>query len=237
VTQLQREVRVSRSTLRRDLVELERAGDVVRVHGGVVHRDYLQGEPTFDRRGRQAVAAKGAIAAAAAAMVPDNAAVYLDAGTTCAAVGRHVLLRPDAKVFTHSLRLAADAASTDAPAALVLVGGEVRKVSQAVVGGLALRWLEHLQFDVAFVAASGVSAEGVSTTELTEAAVKQAVISRAAKAVLVADAGKWDRPAAVRFAGWEQFGAWVVDSAVPKAARAAAEAAGVRVIVAKEGQR
>src|SRR5687767_8580034 len=94
VTQLQREMRVSRSTLRRDLLELEERGDVVRVHGGVVHRDYLQGEPTFDRRGKESVAAKRAIGAAAVANVVDNAAVYLDAGTTCHEVGRRLMLRP-----------------------------------------------------------------------------------------------------------------------------------------------
>ncbi|HEV7300310.1 MAG TPA: DeoR/GlpR family DNA-binding transcription regulator [Tepidisphaeraceae bacterium] len=235
VTQLQREMRVSRSTLRRDLLELEERGDVVRVHGGVVHRDFLQGEPTFDRRGKQGVAAKRAIGAAAAAIVADNASVYLDAGTTSLEVGRRLLLRPDVKLFTHSLRLAADAASSDAPASVVLVGGEVRKVSQAVVGALTLDWLKQLRFDVAFVAASGVTAEGVSTTELSEAGVKQAIADRAAKVVLVADAAKWDAPAAVRFAAWRRFDTWVVDAAVPRAARAAAEAAGVKVIVAKEG--
>jgi len=234
VTQLQREMRVSRSTLRRDLLELEERGDVVRVHGGVVHRDHLNGEPTFDRRDRDAVAAKRSIAAAAAGLVPDNAAVYVDAGTTGLAVGRRLALRADVKLFTHSLRLAADAAAVDAAASVVLVGGEVRKVSQAVVGGLALAWLAELRFDVAFVAASGVSAEGASTTELSEAAVKQAILARAARRVLIADAGKWERPAAVRFAGWDAFDAWVVDAAVPKAARGAAEAAGVKVIVATE---
>src|SRR5947207_14218651 len=82
VTQLQKEMGVSRSTLRRDLLELEQRGDIVRVHGGVVHRDFLHGEPTFDRRGKQSVAAKRAIGAAAAQLVPDNASVYLDDGTT-----------------------------------------------------------------------------------------------------------------------------------------------------------
>jgi DeoR/GlpR family transcriptional regulator of sugar metabolism len=233
MAQLQREMRVSRSTLRRDLVELEERGDVVRVHGGVVHRDFLQGEPTFDRRGREAVVAKRAIAAVAAGLVEENASVYLDAGTTCLEVGRHLLLRADVKLFTHSLRLASDAAASDAAASVVLVGGEVRKVSQAVVGGLALQWLAQLRFDVAFVACSGISAEGASTTELTEAAIKQAILKRTSRSVLVADAGKWNRAAAVRFAGWKQFHTWVVDTALNKSAHDVAATAGVRVLLAK----
>jgi DeoR family transcriptional regulator, fructose operon transcriptional repressor len=232
VTELQREMRVSRSTLRRDLVELEERGDIVRVHGGVVHHDFLQGEPTFDRRGKEAVGAKRAIAATAAGLVSENAVVYIDAGTTCLEVGRRVVLRTDAKVFTHSLRLAADAAAGDAPAPIVLVGGEVRKVSQAVVGGMTLEWLAHLNFDIAFIAASGLDADGPSTTELSETAAKRSILSRSKKVVLVADAGKWDRPAAVRFAQWKQIHAWVVDSALPKAARDMVKRQGVDVIIA-----
>lgn len=234
VKQLQREMRVSRSTLRRDLLELEQRGDVVRVHGGVMHRDFLQGEPTFDRRGKEAVAAKRAIAATAALLVPENASVYLDAGTTCLEVGRRLLLRADLKLFTHSLRLAAEAAASNAAASVVLIGGEVRSVSQAVVGGLALAWLGHLRFDVALVAASGVTAEGTSTTELTEAAMKQAVLDRSGRAILLADAAKWGRPAAVRFAGLKQFETWVVDDAFERASRKAAQAAGAQVLIADE---
>ena len=233
VTQLQREMRISRSTLVRDLVELEERGDIVRVHGGVVHRDFLQGEPTFDRRGKEAVDAKRAIAETAAAMVAENTVVYLDAGTTCAEIGRRVLLRSDVTIYTHSIRLAADAASSNSPANVVLIGGEVRNVSQAVVGGLALEWLSHLKFDQAFVAASGVDADGPSTTELSEAAIKSAVLARSKQAVLVADAGKWERSAAVRFGIWNQIPTWVVDAGLPKTARDSLKRAGVNVIIAK----
>ena len=233
VTQLQREMRISRSTLRRDLLELEDRGDVVRVHGGVVHRDYLQGEPTFDKRGKEAVDAKRAIAAAAAARVAENSVVYLDAGTTCAEIARRVLLRSDVTIYTHSLRLAADAASSNSPATVVLIGGEVRNVSQAVVGALSLNWLSHLKFDLAFVAASGMDIEGPSTTELSEAAIKGAIIARSKHSVLVADAGKWERSAPVRFATWQQLSTWVVDSNLSKGVRDALKRRGVDVVLAK----
>lgn len=233
ITELQDEMGVSRSTLRRDLVELEARGDVVRVHGGVVHRDYLQGEPTFDRRGKEAVQAKRAIGAAAAELVPSNSIVYIDAGTTCHEVARRLLLRSDVKLFTHSLRLAMDAATTDAPADVVLIGGEVRKVSQAVVGGLALEWLKNLHFDLAFVAASGLDPEGASTTELSESAMKAAIIARSTRSVLVADAQKWTSTAAVRFARWPQLSTWIVDPAVAPQARDIVRKQGVEVRLAR----
>jgi DeoR/GlpR family transcriptional regulator of sugar metabolism len=165
--------------------------------------------------------------------VAQNTTDNLDAGTTCAEIGRRVLLRSDVTIYTHSIRLAADAAAANSPANVVLIGGEVRNVSQAVVGGLALEWLSHLKFDQAFVAASGVDADGPSTTELSEAAIKSAVLARSKQAVLVADAGKWERSAAVRFGTWEKIPTWVVDANLAKPARDSLKRAGVNVIITK----
>ena len=229
VTQLQKEMRVSRSTLRRDLLELEGRGDLVRVHGGVVHRDYLHGEPTFDRRGREAVAAKRLIGAVAAEMVADNATVYLDAGTTCFEVGRLLLLRSNIKILTHSLRFALEATNSASAASVILIGGEVRAVSQAVVGGLGLSWLDRIRADIAFLAASGVSSDGLFTTELSEAAMKQSILNRVDSAVLVADASKAASTAAVQFAIWREVDHWVIDTAIPRPLRAAVETAGTRI--------
>jgi DeoR/GlpR family transcriptional regulator of sugar metabolism len=62
------------------------------------------------------------------------------------------------------------------------------------------------------VGASGLDlADGASTTELLEASVKQAALARATRTILIADATKWARPAAIRFAPWTDFDDWVTD--------------------------
>ncbi|MEX0744963.1 MAG: DeoR family transcriptional regulator, partial [Phycisphaeraceae bacterium] len=63
ISRMQQELGVSRSTVRRDLLALEEEGVVVRVHGGAVSRDLLQGEETFDRRSRERRTVKRRIAA------------------------------------------------------------------------------------------------------------------------------------------------------------------------------
>lgn len=231
VTELQEELGVSRSTLRRDLVELEEQGALVRVHGGVVHRDALRGEPTYDRRGREAVSAKRRIAAAAAELVPENCTVYLDAGTTCVELGRRLAMREDLRIFTHSVRLLAEVG--DCAAAITCIGGEYRHVSQAVTGGLALDWLGRLRCDLAFLGASGLHpSEGPSTTETSEAALKQVIIQRSREAILLADARKWKEPAAVCFSDWEPIRLLVTDTHPGRSPARALAAAGTRLQVA-----
>lgn len=232
VTDLQERLGLSRSTLRRDLVELERRGEILRVHGGVVLRGYLQGEPTFERRRTEAAEAKARIGRAAARLAPENATVFVDAGTTCLLVARELLVRDDLRIFTHSTSILAEAAG--AAATVVCLGGEYRQASQALVGGFAMRWLEELRFEVAFIAASGLSADGLSTTELTEADVKRRVVASADQVVLAADSTKWARPSAVRFAGWNSIDSWVTDEAPPRAASKRLAGAGVRIVNATE---
>jgi DeoR/GlpR family transcriptional regulator of sugar metabolism len=230
---LQRELGVSRSTLRRDLLELEHLGEVVRVRGGVMHADFVRGEPSFERRRAANIAEKKAIAQRAAACVPENATVYLDAGSTCLELGRLLMARADLRIYTHSIRLLADANSAGAQASLVCVGGEYRPVSEAVVGGLTASWMVHLSFDYGFVAASGVEPGGCSTTEMSEMTVKQSVIRNSRTVALVADSSKWDTPAAVRFDDWSCIDLWVCDGGLPPSAASRLRECGTQVILAQ----
>ena len=199
----------SPATVRRDLGFLEAAGRLVRTHGGVIATDRRAGEASFGRKSRRELAAKRAIAEAAAALVEDGDTVFVDAGTTAFKVGARLLRRPGVTVYTNSVPLLHEAAA--AGCRLVAIGGEVRAVSQALVGGAALGWLGRIRFDVAFVGASGIDPGGPCTTELGEAGVKGAAVRGARRAVLVADGSKWDLPAPIVFAPWAEFDDVITD--------------------------
>ncbi|WP_437187114.1 DeoR/GlpR family DNA-binding transcription regulator [Planctomicrobium sp. SH668] len=232
VTELQDALGISRSTLRRDLVELEEREALLRVHGGVVHRDSLRGEPSYDRRGNQAILAKKQIAKAAAALVPADSVVFIDAGTTCVEVALQLSARPDLRIYTHSVRLLIEVG--DCAARVNCIGGEYRPVSQALVGGLGLAWIERLNCNMAFLGASGLSpTKGISTTELSEATMKQAIIQNSDQIVVVADARKWDEPSTVTFAHWNEIQTFVTNQPLSKASSRALSAQGTKVVIAQ----
>ncbi|MAX27815.1 MAG: DeoR family transcriptional regulator [Phycisphaeraceae bacterium] len=217
VYELQQALQVSRATIRRDLIELENQGVLVRVHGGVVHSDFLAGEPSFDRRHQQRAEGKSAIGQGVSELIQPNQSVFLDAGTTCLEVARRLLLREDLKLFTNSLRVMSEAMR--GACQVICIGGTLRRVSEGLVDSLAMNWLEKLHFDVTVIGASGLCPKrGLSTTELSEAAVKQAAIARADRVILASDAGKLGQPASVQFAKWSQIDHWVVDEKVAKPA-------------------
>lgn len=228
---LPRLLRASPATVRRDVEQLERLGKLVRTHGSVLHPDHAQGEQPFARKARSAVAAKKAIAACAAKLVPSGAVVFIDSGTTCLEIGRR-LLGQEVTIYTNSLALLAE--PNPSRAQLIAVGGEARQLSRALVGGLAMAWLKHLHFDLAFIGASGLCAsEGASTTELNEASIKRECAGRSRRAILVADASKWDHPVAVQFAPWTTFAAFVTDRKPASRRGAVLRQAGVVIHVAR----
>lgn len=230
IDQLLRALRVSPATLRRDLADLEAGHLLVRYHGGAAHPASLRHEPTFEQRDREAMVAKKAMAQTAAELASTQQTVFLDAGTSCLAVGRALMTRRNLTIISHSVAFAS--AAVDATARVICIGGELRQGSAALVGGMALSWLENLRADVAFLGASGVSNEGASTTELSESAIKQAFIQRAGKTILVADGSKWGQPAAVRFARWPDVNVWITTVDVAADAREVQQQ-GPRVITVK----
>jgi len=181
-----------------------------------MHPNYLQGEPSFDQKTVQGMELKRKIAQAAAAMVPDHATVFVDSGTTCLEAGRLLGERATLTLITNSIPLAHQLAR--AKARVLCLGGELRGISSALVGSFALSWLDSLRADWALIGASGLHlTEGVSTTELNEAAIKRQFLARATKKVLLADSLKWSKPAAIRFAEWNQFDDWITNRGVPEA--------------------
>jgi len=216
---LQALIQVSPATLRRDLTDLEKSGEIIRVHGGVLDPGYVRSETSFDERLLRNSTAKKAIAAKAAGMIPAGATVFVDAGSTCLEAGKVLLGRKDLRILTHSVALMA--AALHGQAELLCIGGELRRVSGALVGGAALGALAVLRVDCALIGASGMDWEGCSTTEVFEAEIKRVILERSRQSILLADVSKWREASTVQFAEWSAFGDWVTDRRVsPKDARA-----------------
>jgi DeoR family transcriptional regulator, fructose operon transcriptional repressor len=227
-TELHRQVKVSPATLRRDLAELEQSGDIIRVHGGVLDSGYVRTEISFDERVVRNSSAKKRIATAAAMLVPSGATVLIDAGSTCLELGRALLNRKDVRLITHSVSLLEAAFHGEAP--VVCLGGELRKVSGALIGGAALNALALVHADIVFIGASGLDpALGCTTTELSEAEMKKVLLTRATRRVLVADRTKWQNPSTICFAGWADFHDWITDVAPPMKETKACRDAGVKI--------
>lgn len=207
-------LQVSPATLRRDLEQLDRGGELLRVHGGIILRKNAIDEPSLRQKSGLATKAKKRIAARVAAEVPQGATVFIDGGTTCLEAGLLLRKRADLVIVTNSLPLIAAYDSFEAK--LMVLGGERRAVSGALVGTMAVEAVARLRADVALIGASGLHPQdGPGTTELLETEIKREWIHRARQAFLLADGSKWNHGSTIRFADWSEFAAFFTDKQPP----------------------
>ncbi|MDZ4198758.1 MAG: DeoR/GlpR family DNA-binding transcription regulator [Kiritimatiellia bacterium] len=187
---LAREMGVTPVTIRRDLIQLEKQGRIRRVHGGAVLLDSAWQEQHFDDKTETASVAKRAIAQEAARRIGRGESVYLDGGSTVLALARLLRDRSDLTVVTNSFRAALEL-STQGPR-LVLIGGELRRMSQTMVGPMSRFVLESLHVDQAFMGTIGLTIQdGMTTTEPQEAFTKEWAMRQARNVTLLADVSKF----------------------------------------------
>lgn len=184
IAELAEELNVSEMTVRRDLDTLGKAGRLKKVRGGAIAVD-----PPASVRSILNIAAKDAIGKAVARQVPDDSVLVLDAGTTVAAVARHLVGRP-LTVITTSL-LVVEAFSQQHRTSVHLTGGRYQQPTESLTGSQASQWLREFRVDLAILGAGGIDGNGVYSHYPDDAEVQRTMIDIADDVWLVADATKF----------------------------------------------
>jgi DeoR/GlpR family transcriptional regulator of sugar metabolism len=231
VEELRSELGVSTATIRRDLDELEERGALRRVHGGAVAVDVRPIEARFEAKAAKHAPEKQRIAARAAELVEPDARIYLDAGSTCLELARLLVERTDITIVTNSLPAIVELAGRGPR--LIVVGGELRPLSQALVGPLSARLIDELYVDRAFMGTFSLSLDaGLTTTDPGEAFTKERVLSRAREVVLLADSSKLGSRSFAHAGRLDQIDVVITDADLDEAAASVFASVGVRVMVA-----
>jgi DeoR/GlpR family transcriptional regulator of sugar metabolism len=220
---------VSHMTVRRDIRRLESEGRVLSVAGGAKLPARIAAEPDHDAKAGMMQAEKAAIGAAAAAMVPRGAVVYLDAGTTTLEIARRLTDRDDLTVVTNDFVVCATLARGGCR--LYHAGGAVDRDNRSCVGQAAAEAIARFTFDLAFLSTSSWDLRGVTTPAEEKTVVKRAAVAAAARSVLAADHTKYGLVGAFVAAPVARLSAVVTDAASADL-RAALRKLGVDLIVA-----
>jgi DeoR family fructose operon transcriptional repressor len=228
--ELVRGLKVSESTVRRDLEALDLSGSVKRTHGGAVYAGEVRSMPAFDERTGTEAAEKRAIGQSAAALLEDGDTVLLDGGTTTLEVARALIGRR-VQVVTNSLPIAqllASSQQTD----LILIGGYVYPRTGVALGPLAIATMQSIRVRRAILGAGGIVPEGIYNSNLLLVETERQMMSCGQEVIIVADHTKFGRLALARLCGLEEIHSLVVDSGLAEEHRAVLDAAGVTIHVA-----
>jgi DeoR/GlpR family transcriptional regulator of sugar metabolism len=188
---------VTDASIRRDLILLEGAGRLRRVHGGAVSSSAKLAAGTYATKGRLHREEKARIASAAARLIAPGEVVLFDSGTTVAQVAAQMpaaLRAPNAiTAVTYSLPVIDELGSWESPH-LVVVGGLYLPDYRAFVGPQTIDGLSDLSADVIFLGCDGLTVEaGLTTPHVLVAEVGAAATARSRRVVAVADSSKIGR--------------------------------------------
>ncbi len=224
---------VSRVTVRSDLDALARDGKLRRTHGGAVSLSKMLTVSVQDRRVNVNAEAKRAIAVAAAEFVNDGDSVLVDSGTTALELVRQLTSRRDVTIVTDDFTIA-DYVDRSAPALdVIMLGGSLRKGHRYTSGPLALRALEELYPEKAFVTpTSYVPGRGLMTGYQSMAELKRAFLSCAKETYVLMDHTKVGASGLMLFGTLADADVVVVDEDPDGIVAADAEKAGVQLVVA-----
>ena len=184
VVELTEKLNTSESTIRRDLTELNRQGLLIKVHGGATAiKSVLSREEEVITKSKKHQEEKRKIAKYAASLINKEDIVYLDAGTTTEMMLDY--LREYDVIYvtngiTHARKL------MNAGFKVHLIGGEIKAVTEALVGEEALEQLDKYNFTKGFFG--------------TEAAVKKKAMEQCQKTYILSDASKFNVISTIKFA-------------------------------------
>lgn len=204
VAALAAELDVATETIRRDLKALAGRRLLKRVHGGAVPLETAAFESGVEYRSQVDLPQKHRIAGAASGMLHGAETVYLDEGFTPRLIAERIADR-ELTVVTSSL-LAAEALAHSSTVTVLLLGGRMRGRTLATVDHWAVDMLRGLVIDVAFLGTNGISLQhGLTTPDPAVAAVKNAALRVAQRAILVAAHSKFGESSFCRFAEVADF--------------------------------
>lgn len=233
IVALAEKIGVSPSTIRRDLEFLTEGGYIVRSHGGALlkepHRTTFEPEPEIGAH--VARAAKEAIGSHAASLVEQGQSVIFDSSSTVLEAAKAVAARRiRLTVCTNDIGTALVLARSD-NLHLVVLGGTTRRGSLTMIGDPGVSFLERLHADIAFIGIHSLVGGRLSETSIDVSAMKQRMISSAARAIVLADSSKFRHPAFCDVCAVTAVHAVVTDAGIADAERQRLLDFGVEVVV------
>ena len=130
------------------------------------------------------------VARKAASLISNDDVIFVDAGTTNELLLGY-LNQDNLTVVTNSIHHAAKL--VDKNIQTIIIGGHVKKSTDASIGAVAYEQIKLLNFDKAFLGINGIDEEFLTTPDMEEAVIKKTVIKNARKSYIVTDSSKIGR--------------------------------------------
>lgn len=224
---------VSSMTIRRDIDYFEQQGEAIKVRGGARSMKFITTsmEEEFPSRMQKNIPAKETLAKKALDMLETGRSIFLDSGSTMMIMAS---LLPDERltITTTGPNIALELLNKK-QTIVNLVGGMLNRDNISVSGTQALRFLDDINIDIAFIVPSGASAQtGLTCGNYSECELKKLIVEKARKIIVLLDTTKLDKSLPYTFCDIKNVSAIITNGILPEDIAALANKNNVQIIQA-----
>lgn len=208
---------VSQMTLRRDLLQLEEEGKIIRVRGGAVSLKEVQksSREPYTKKSTIHTDEKIEIARKAAMLIDEGASLFLDGGTTALYLAKEL---PDIRcnVFTNGIAVAKELAQKERPV-VNLLGGQLNKENLSTASPLSSIYFADTNFELAIISTAAFTLEnGFSCGTQAQADLLKLIRKKAKFVYMMLDSSKIGKIMPYTFARPEDISVLITDDAFPE---------------------
>ncbi len=210
VSELMQLLQASRSSITRDLIQLEKQGLIQREHGGASHLNKPHLVSTYNELGVKdkinlKQEDKTNVCMLASQIIEDGDCIFLDSGTTIV----HLLpfiANKNITIVTPSVYLI-NQLPPQFKGTIFLIGGAFDRKYNTSLGHMTIEQINQFNFDHAFYSTNGVDlhSQEVYIADVSIVAIKKAVIKRSTNNYLLIDDSKYSVRALCSWGTTDQF--------------------------------
>lgn len=200
---------VSRETIRRDLIALNKAGTVKKWFGGAVPVYNFDTAPVDTRMSEQQDS-KLKICEKVLELIPNGSVLFLDTGSTALCLARLLKSRSGYTIISNSIPVINELINSENQ--LIIPGGSINPKVMCTMGSQTVAFLECIKVDVAILGSSGFERhKGPSSNTFEDCQIKKIVIQNAQTNIVVADSRKATYSSLTQYASWRDIDYLITD--------------------------
>ncbi len=184
---------VSEATIRRDLTEMQKLGQIERSHGGAILMEHAEEISIFIRLTKNSKEKEKTVSIALK-HIPEFKTVFIDNSSTCLALAERMNLAHKT-VVTNGLQVAAKLSQKD-NVQILMPGGSVLYNTNSMMGSMAIDGLKNFRFDLMLSSCAAADENGSYENSIDTAALKRTALERSKQRILLIDSSKLGSSAA-----------------------------------------
>lgn len=200
----------SPSTIRRDILELEKSGIAKRTHGGITFVPSTNIEYSYMFREMENNKEKNYICKLALDFISNGYAIFLDSSSTVSNICPMLQKYNNLTVVTNGVKTALELAQIDSISTFI-AGGQLKLDSTSVVGELTGNFIDNFHADLSIISCRGINEDGVYEANQMQALVKQHMIKNSNTTILLCDSSKFNQSHFYKLSSFKNIEAIITD--------------------------